>query len=108
MVKSKDWKVRYRDAPYPWQDWNPFPKKAIVQIQNKHRENRIGPVYKFCVEVAKPELCVITYRMVWGNHPAKCAGDLTKGNVMDLGHRSRWLGGRHKDSLPFLHSTGGG
>ena len=38
---ASEWKHR-RDAPYPYQNWLPFPPEAIVQIKNVCGESRIG------------------------------------------------------------------
>jgi hypothetical protein len=44
---ATDWTNRWRDAPMPYQTWNPFPQHAIVQVANIDGDDRIGPASSF-------------------------------------------------------------
>lgn len=42
-----EWKNRFQDAFMPYQEWQPFPSEAIVQVRNSYGDSRIGPASSF-------------------------------------------------------------
>ena len=58
------WLERFKDAPFPYQVWCPFPDEAIVEIANARDERVIGPANRFWwgyeLELGGIGECVIT------------------------------------------------